>query len=128
MADHFDSKTGADQNTPNTPARHRRGDRHKQRYQGIQRGSAHPPAARATAGIPAPISLGRSRFSTARRSMPSRSPARAYMARRARARPIIAAAGSISPAMRSWIRGSIPKATIIMRMRTRLPVAAAGWR
>ena len=48
MADHFDSKTGADQNTPNTPARHRRVDRHKQLYQDIQRESENQPAAQDT--------------------------------------------------------------------------------
>ena len=52
MADHFDSKTGADQNTPNTPARHRRVDRHKQLYQDIQRESENQPAAQdADAGL-----------------------------------------------------------------------------
>ena len=48
MADHFDSKTEADQNTPNTPARHRRVDRHKQLYQDIQRESENQPAAQDT--------------------------------------------------------------------------------
>ena len=48
MADHFDSKTGADQSTPNTPARHRRVDRHKQLYQDIQRESENQPAAQDT--------------------------------------------------------------------------------
>ena len=48
MADHFDSKTGADQNTPNTLARHRRVDRHKQLYQDIQRESENQPAAQDT--------------------------------------------------------------------------------